>query len=37
MIAVDPRETFLKKISFCSQIFDFNDETKKFDEKKQRL
>jgi hypothetical protein len=32
--AQDPKEAFLKKIAFCSQIFDFNDETKKFDEKK---
>ncbi len=34
MVAQDPKEAFLKKITFCSQIFDFNDEAKKFDEKK---
>lgn len=34
---VDPKETFLRKVVFCSQIFDFNDEGKFFEEKKQRL
>lgn len=33
----DSKENFLKKIQFCSQLFDFNDEKKNSSEKEERL
>ena len=31
------RDQFLKKIQFCSQTFDYNDDTKNVKEKNERL
>jgi len=34
---LESKEHFLKKIQFCSQIFDFNDNNKMIAEKNERL
>ena len=33
----DTKESFLRKVAFCSNIFDFKDENKNIDEKTNRL
>lgn len=34
---IDPQEQFLKKVLYCSDIYDFNDEAKCQEEKKIRM
>ena len=37
LIFIESKDVFLKKIQFCSQNFDFNDDNKMIAEKNERL